>query len=81
MPVQLYIGLPNAESRENIFKSILTKESPVDWKVLAERTEGFSGSDTREVCRRAALDCLNNDRPEIQTTDLLNAIHQVNYIK
>lgn len=58
MPAQFYIGLPDEEQRRNILELILgseTVEPEVDCANLAKLTNGFSGSDLREMCRFAAV--------------------------
>lgn len=53
----IYIGLPDFESRVNIFQASLRK-SPlgpdVDFEYMADRTEGFSGADIAAICKSAA---------------------------
>ncbi|KAL6218717.1 hypothetical protein ACLB2K_011926 [Fragaria x ananassa] len=52
----LYIPLPDEESRHQIFKACLRKSpvsKDVDLNVLAKNTQGFSGDDITEICRRA----------------------------
>ncbi|KAF8955262.1 P-loop containing nucleoside triphosphate hydrolase protein [Flammula alnicola] len=58
MPKRFGIGLPNIEQRTKILNLMLkdTKLSPAfSVQVLAEQTEGLSGSDLRELCRNAAM--------------------------
>lgn len=58
MPAQFHVGLPNDEQRVKILKLILETEttSPnVDLNRLAKLTNGFSGSDLRELCRNASV--------------------------
>lgn len=45
------VGLPTAESREKILRTLLAKEKVdgLDFKELATMTEGYSGSDLK-VC-------------------------------
>lgn len=45
------VGLPSAENREMILKTLLAKEKAegLDLKELATMTEGYSGSDLK-VC-------------------------------
>lgn len=59
---RLYIPLPNLEGRVKLIKNIvLTKESDLfdmneeDIQLIAERTEGYSGSDLTEMCREASM--------------------------
>ena len=58
----MYIPLPNLEGRVKLIKNIvLTKESDLfdmneeDIQLIAERTEGYSGSDLTEMCREASM--------------------------
>lgn len=58
MPAQFHIGLPNEIQRNNILKLILETENTtdsVDLNRLAKLSQGFSGSDLRELCRNAAV--------------------------
>lgn len=58
MPATFHVGLPNAAQRKDILHLILSGENlseAVNLMEIAEQTEGFSGSDLREVCRDAAL--------------------------
>ncbi|XP_048858540.1 outer mitochondrial transmembrane helix translocase [Brienomyrus brachyistius] len=58
MPTTFHIGLPNQRQRHDILKLILSGENlsnTVNLREIAERTEGYSGSDLRELCRDAAL--------------------------
>ena len=58
MPRQIFIGLPDAAGRESIMRIILSKEradANVDLGRIAQLTEGYSGSDLKEVVRAAAL--------------------------
>lgn len=60
MPRKFEVPLPNEEGRLKILKLNL-EEQELDEKVmdllpqLMKKTEGFSGSDLREVCRAAAM--------------------------
>ena len=48
---RIMVGLPSAENREMILKTLLAKEKTedLDFKELAAITEGYSGSDLK-VC-------------------------------
>lgn len=48
---RIMVGLPSAESREKILRTLLSKEKveELDFKELATMTEGYSGSDLK-VC-------------------------------
>jgi hypothetical protein len=58
MPRQILVGLPDAKSRADILRVQLRRERiepTLDLIAVAEATEGFSGSDLKEVVRAAAL--------------------------
>ncbi|KAK4253994.1 hypothetical protein QN277_009432 [Acacia crassicarpa] len=50
------VGLPSVETREIILKTILAKENTenLDFKELAVLTEGYTGSDLKNLCTAAA---------------------------
>lgn len=58
MPAQFHIGLPTEQQRVDILKLIMETEhikNDVDFNRLAKLTNGFSGSDLREMCRNASV--------------------------
>lgn len=58
MPATFYIPMPNVAQRKQIVELILENEPVADdlnIQKVAVATEGFSGSDLREVCRNASL--------------------------
>ncbi|KAL6078429.1 mitochondrial dynamin GTPase Msp1 [Balamuthia mandrillaris] len=58
MPRQFLVPLPNFEQRIKILKVILKGEpveAGIDFNALASKTAGFSGSDLKELCKKAAL--------------------------
>uniref|UniRef100_A0A1A8F7E4 Outer mitochondrial transmembrane helix translocase n=3 Tax=Nothobranchius korthausae TaxID=1143690 RepID=A0A1A8F7E4_9TELE len=58
MPATFHVGLPNTKQREEILRLILAGENlsnAINLKEIAEKTEGYSGSDLRELCRDAAM--------------------------
>ncbi|XP_076856352.1 outer mitochondrial transmembrane helix translocase [Brachyhypopomus gauderio] len=90
MPTRFHINQPNIKQREEIMKLILENENvdAVNLCEIAKVTDGFSGSDLREMCRDAALICVrdfvhntagqhaDNIRP-IQQQDLQRAIEKM----
>ncbi|KAL3517453.1 hypothetical protein ACH5RR_020042 [Cinchona calisaya] len=57
LPRRLMVNLPDAPNREKILKVILSKEevdSNVDLEAVANMTEGYSGSDLKNLCVTAA---------------------------
>ena len=59
MPAQIQIKLPKLDNRRDIVKRILRntekKDADIDINYIASMTDGFSGSDLRELCRIAAM--------------------------
>ncbi|XP_034548566.1 ATPase family AAA domain-containing protein 1-A [Notolabrus celidotus] len=58
MPATFHVGLPNTRQRHDILRLILAGENlsnAINLKEIAERTDGYSGSDLRELCRDAAM--------------------------
>lgn len=53
---RIMVGLPSVESREMILRTLLAKEKVenLDFKELAVMTEGYSGSDLKNLCITAA---------------------------
>ncbi|CAN4085837.1 unnamed protein product [Withania somnifera] len=53
---RIMVGLPAAENREKILETLLAKEKveDLDFKELAAMTEGYSGSDLKNLCTTAA---------------------------
>jgi len=54
---RIMVGLPSMESRELIMRRLLSKEKVdegLDYKELATMTEGYSGSDLKNLCTTAA---------------------------
>eukprot|EP00249_Psilotum_nudum_P020429 c27701_g1_i2 orf=434-2992(+) len=54
---RIMVGLPNVEHREKILRAILAKEKlekDFDFKELAVMTDGYSGSDLKNLCMAAA---------------------------
>lgn len=82
MPTRFHINQPSVRQREQILRLILENErvdSSISLSDIAKETEGFSGSDLREMCRDAALLCVrdfvhaeNDSLPD----DIIRPIHQ-----
>ncbi|KAH9603720.1 hypothetical protein KSS87_007076 [Heliosperma pusillum] len=53
---RIMVGLPGIENREKIMKTLLSKEKAeeMDYKELATMTEGYTGSDLKNLCVTAA---------------------------
>jgi len=60
LPRRIYVDLPDAENRAKILRVILAQEKVVDgfdFNELAHATEGYSGSDLKNLCIAAAYSC------------------------
>ncbi|KAI8912563.1 P-loop containing nucleoside triphosphate hydrolase protein [Gorgonomyces haynaldii] len=61
----LYIGPPDCDERLEIFQ-LYTRDMPldesVDLRVLAQKTERYTGADIKSVCREASLSALRTHR-------------------
>lgn len=58
MPAMFQVGLPDKQKRKDILALILAGEilgDGIDYEFISNMTEGFSGSDLRELCRGAAM--------------------------
>lgn len=74
-----YVGLPNALEREKIFQIHINKRRPQDLRNiritdLVSYTEGFSGADIEGVVKDAVESAFADEKPSIQTGDVLEAI-------
>lgn len=72
LPCRFKIGLPDREQRKAILKVILKGEDmreDVNIERLAMLTNGYSGSDLKELCREAALQCLRCQMNEIENDE------------
>ncbi|MEM4706549.1 MAG: AAA family ATPase, partial [Candidatus Methanomethylicaceae archaeon] len=60
----VYVPLPDKKAREEIFK-VHTRKMPlaedVNFSILAEKTEGYTGADIEAICREAALMALREE--------------------
>ncbi|KAI0770644.1 AAA-domain-containing protein [Fomes fomentarius] len=58
MPKRFSVGLPDVEQRQKIL-TLMLKDTPLEEgfsiRLLAEQSEGLSGSDLKELCRNAAM--------------------------
>ncbi|XP_037084121.1 ATPase family AAA domain-containing protein 1-A-like [Pollicipes pollicipes] len=58
MPAAFHVGLPTLEQRKSILKLVMRGEKvseDIDYNRLSNLTDGFTGSDIRELCRTAAI--------------------------
>lgn len=81
MPQMFYIGLPNENQRRKILDVILKEETlanDVDLNEIAEKTEGYSGSDLHELCRCAAMNSFITALKKVNSTENTFRIEQNN---
>ncbi|XP_068957894.1 outer mitochondrial transmembrane helix translocase isoform X4 [Petaurus breviceps papuanus] len=83
MPTRFHINQPALKQREAILKLILKNENVdrhVDLLEVAKETDGFSGSDLKEMCRDAALLCVreyvNSASEESHDEDEIRPVQQ-----
>ena len=71
MPAMFQIGLPKKEKRQSILDLVLFRErmEGVSTEDIAEQTEGFSGSDLKELCRNAAMIRVRELRSRVLAND------------
>ncbi|KAJ4749737.1 p-loop containing nucleoside triphosphate hydrolases superfamily protein [Rhynchospora pubera] len=74
---RIMVGLPTAESRELILRTLLSKDKAekLDFKELATMTEGYSGSDLKNLCVTAAYrpvrELIEKERQRERQRDLI----------
>lgn len=78
----LYLPLPNAECRAKIFRLNLSnnlKKDGIDYVVLADSTDGFSGRDIAKICEEVRLDLAarNIETGEMQTCTMENLMKEI----
>src|SRR3989338_5830499 len=67
----IHCSAPDKETRYQVFQ-IHTKKMPlngVDLKLLAEKTEGYTGADIESICREAAIQALREDMKSREVTE------------
>ena len=81
MPLTFKLGLPDRAQRKEIITTIMKMEEiddSLDMFRLAKLTEGFSGSDIRELCRSAAV---NRVRELKENEDTLRPVSMEDMLK
>ncbi|KAL6201832.1 hypothetical protein ACLB2K_025544 [Fragaria x ananassa] len=74
---RLYIGLPDAKQRVQIFKVHSTGKQlaeDVDFEKVVFRTVGFSGADIRNLVNEAAIMSVRKGRSEIYQEDIVDVL-------
>ncbi|KAJ8714346.1 hypothetical protein PYW07_002571 [Mythimna separata] len=91
---RIFIPLPDLKTREELFQNYLNVKNvelfpKVDFKELASKTEGYSGSDIKLVCKEALMSTVRkmlpsmsgkgnvpNRKDRLDLTDILTAIEK-----
>jgi proteasome regulatory subunit len=75
----IYVPLPNAEGRREIFKIHMSemKGLKADVEELVKKSEGFSGADIKSVCTEAGYCAIRSDRTKVTMDDFSEAIVKV----
>lgn len=77
LPRRIYVDLPDAENRAKILRVILAQEKVVDgfdFNELAHATEGYSGSDLKNLCIAAAYRPIQELLEEEKRAGQINSI-------
>lgn len=75
-----YVGLPNDQEREKIFKIHINKRrhqdiNNINISELVKASKGFSGADIEGVIKDAVESAFADDKTSIETHDILDAIN------
>lgn len=76
MPAQFHIGLPNEQQRNSILHLVLNTEAisdDIDFNRLSKLTNGFSGSDLRELCRYASVYRIREYMKRVDNLETMNS--------
>jgi len=71
-----YVGLPNEIARRRLFELFLRDKikrpvaADVDFQVLSQKTEGFSGDDIQKICESAAQKAFNESKQHGKVVDI-----------
>ncbi len=84
--VALYVGLPDKNARKQILKvhsKGMTLSDNIDYKIIAEKTENYSGADLKALCAEAGMVAIRqavNDKKgmkEVAMKDFTEAMKKV----
>lgn len=74
MLYKILVPLPEAEARKAMFEELLpsvAEEETLPYDLLVEKTEGYSGSDIRLLCKEAAMQPLRRVMAILEQHDIL----------
>lgn len=68
--IQILVPLPEPEARQAMFEELLPSKSgeELPYDLLVEKTEGYSGSDLRLLCKEAAMQPLRRLMASLEET-------------
>lgn len=69
--IQILVPLPESEARRAMFEELLPSKPEEDfpYDLLVEKTEGYSGSDLRLLCKEAAMQPLRRLMSHLETQE------------
>jgi len=73
LPCRFHIALPDLMGRLCIFQKVMAKETiapDVNLAELSSLTEGYTGSDIKELCRLAAMQCVRRQVTSSEVDDI-----------
>ena len=75
MNEQVLVPLPGATAREVMFRKLLSDRvgEEVDFTDLASKTEGYSGSDIKLLCKEAAMRPLRKLMAKLEGLDSMDS--------
>ncbi|OQS54336.1 RPT2 [Ecytonucleospora hepatopenaei] len=81
---KIYFGLPDADTKRNIFKihtSRMTLAEDVDLEEMVTTKEDLNGSDIKAICTEAGMSALRERRKYVSMEDFKKAREKVFYLK
>lgn len=81
---QVYVGYPDAMGRQDILQVHVKKtrhNADIDWNLLANETNDFSGADLRNLVNEAALLAIRENSSSVDQTHLEHAARRVKSMK
>ena len=79
---KVFVHPPTAEDREGILRIYIERLKPnlggeIDYRLLAEKTEGYVGWDLENLCKRAALNAVKAGSGKIEMEHFLTAVGEI----
>ena len=79
---KVFVHPPTAEDREGILRIYIERLKPnlggeINYRLLAEKTEGYVGWDLENLCKRAALNAVKAGSDKIEMEHFLTAVGEI----